>query len=335
MKGEIRTMESKVFLRKAFLFGLMISLVIAPVAITNAQDKFPSRPITVVCPWGAGGATDTIARIVAVVMEKELGQPVNVVNRTGGGGAVGHTAAATATPNGYSLCLATTELAMMHWMGLAQITYKDFKAVGRLATNPAGVNVRADAPWKTLKDLQEYIKANPGKLKASGVGPGGIWDLARAGWLKTVGLPVNSVPWVPSNGAAPALQELLAGGIDIVPCSLPEARALIDAKKVKALGIMADKRAELFPDVPTLKEMGVNWSIGAWWGITVPKETSTEIIAILEKSVENITASQPFKEFMQKNGFTISYLNSSQFQAFLIDDDETKGRLLKEAGIVK
>jgi tripartite-type tricarboxylate transporter receptor subunit TctC len=328
-------MESKVFLRKAFLFGLMISLVIALVAIANAQDKFPSRPITVVCPWGAGGATDTIARIVAVVMEKELGQPVNVVNRTGGGGAVGHTAAATATPNGYTLCLATTELAMMHWMGLAQITYKDFKAVGRLATNPAGVNVRADAPWKTLKDLQEYIKANPGKLKASGVGPGGIWDLARAGWLKTVGLPVNSVPWVPSNGAAPALQELLAGGIDIVPCSLPEARALIDAKKVKALGIMADKRAELFPDVPTLKEMGINWSIGAWWGITVPKETPTEIIAILEKSVENITASQPFKEFMEKNGFTISYLNSSQFQAFLIDDDEAKGRLLKEAGIVK
>jgi tripartite-type tricarboxylate transporter receptor subunit TctC len=334
-KGETRAMEPIVFLRKAFLFVLMISLVAASGLIADAQDKFPSRPITVVCPWGAGGATDTIARIVAVVMEKELGQPVNVVNRTGGGGAVGHTAAATATPNGYTLCLATTELAMMHWMGLAQITYKDFKAVGRLATNPAGVNVRADAPWKNLNDLQEYIKANPGKLKASGVGPGGIWDLARAGWLKTVGLPVNSVPWVPSNGAAPALQELLAGGIDIVPCSLPEARALIDAKKVKALGIMADKRAELFPDVPTLKEMGVNWSIGAWWGITVPKETPVEIIAVLEKSVKNITASQPFKEFMQKNGFTISYLDSAQFQGFLIDDDETKGRLLKEAGIVK
>ena len=142
---------------------------------------------------------------------------MNVVNRTGGGGAVGHTAAATAAPNGYTLCLATTEFAMMHWMGLAKITYKDFKPVGRLATNPAGVNVRADSPWKTLNDLQDYIKANPGKLKGSGVGPGGIWDLARAGWLKTVGLPVNSVPSVPSNGAAPALQELLAGGIDIVP----------------------------------------------------------------------------------------------------------------------
>lgn len=328
-------MKSKKLLKEVFLLGLTISWVIAPVPSANAQERFPSRPLTIICPWGAGGATDTIARIVAAIMEKELGQPANVVNRTGGGGAVGHTAAATAPPNGYTLCLSTTELAMMHWMGLAQITYKDFKAVGRLATNPAGVNVRADAPWKTLKDLQEYIKANPGKLKASGVGPGGIWDLARAGWLKTVGLPVNSVRWVPSNGAAPALQELLAGGIDIVPCSLPEARALIEAKKAKALGIMADKRAELFPDVPTLKEMGINWSVGAWWGVSAPKETPAEIVALLEKSVENVAASQPFKEFMQKNGFTISYLNASQFQAFLVEDDESKGKLLKEAGIVK
>lgn len=328
-------MTTKKGLKKVLWVGLGILFAVASISSVYAQEKFPSRPITIICPWGAGGATDTIARIVAVTMEKELGQPVTVVNRTGGGGAVGHTAAATAAPNGYTVCLATTELAMMHWMGLAQITYKDFKAVGRLATNPAGVNVRADAPWKTLTDLQNHIKANPGKLKGSGVGFGGIWDLARAGWLKTIGLPANSVPWVPSNGAAPALQELLAGGVDIVPCSLPEARALIEAKRVKALGIMADQRAELFPEVPTLKEMGVDWAIGAWWGITVPKETPSGVVAILERTVEKVASSAAFMEFMKKNGFTISYLNSQQFQAFLVSDDESKGRLLKEAGIVK
>lgn len=321
--------------------GVMVALSLAFWALAPfvpsalAQGKFPTRPITIICPWGAGGATDTIARIVAAVMEKDLRQPVTVVNRTGGGGAVGHTAGATAVPDGYTICLSTTELSMMHWMGLAQITYKDMKPVARLATNPAGVNVRADAPWKTLMELQDYIKANPRKLKASGVGPGGIWDLARAGWLKTVGIPVDAVRWVPSNGAAPALQELMAGGIDIVPCSLPEARVSIEAKKVKALAVMADQRAELFPDVPTLKELGINWAIGAWWGVTVPKGTPENLVAVLEKSIEKIVADSQFREFMKKNGFTISYKNAADFEKFLIEDDESKGKLMKEIGLAK
>jgi tripartite-type tricarboxylate transporter receptor subunit TctC len=296
-------MSRKILIRN---FMVVLSLAFGALVLSapgaSGQGKYPARAISIICPWGAGGATDTIARIVAAVMEKDFGQPVTVVNRTGGGGAVGHTAGATAAPDGYTICLSTTELSMMHWMGLAQISYKDMKPVGRLATNPAGVSVRADAPWKTVSELQDYIGANPGKLKASGVGPGGIWDLARAGWLKTVGIPVQAVRWVPSNGAAPALQELMAGGIDIVPCSLPEARALIEAKKVKALAVMADQRADLFPEVPTLKELGVNWAIGAWWGITVPQKTPGDIVAVLGKSIEKIAADSQFKEFMKKNG---------------------------------
>jgi tripartite-type tricarboxylate transporter receptor subunit TctC len=329
-------MSTKILIRSSIVVLALAFWALVPfVPGASAQGKYPTRAISIICPWGAGGATDTIARIVAAVMEQDLGQPVTVVNRTGGGGAVGHTAGATAAPDGYTICLSTTELSMMHWMGLAQISYKDMKPVARLATNPAGVNVRADAPWKTLMELQDYIKANPGKLKASGVGPGGIWDLARAGWLNTVGIPVRAVRWVPSNGAAPALQEMLAGGIDIVPCSLPEARALIEAKKVKALAVMADQRAELFPEVPTLKELGVNWAIGAWWGITVPKGTPEDIVAALGKSIEKIVADPQFKEFMKKNGFTISYKNAADFEKFLTEDDASKGKLMKEIGLAK
>ena len=162
---------------------------------------------------------------------------------------------------------------MLHWMGMAKVTYKELKGVGLVNFDAAAVNVRADAPWKTVKELQDYAKANPGKLKASGTGKGGCWDIARAGWLKTAGISVDAIPWVPSSGAAPALQEMMAGGIAGVPCSLPEARALIDAKKVKSLAVMADKRLDLFPDVPTLKEMGMNWAEGVWRGVMVPKGT--------------------------------------------------------------
>lgn len=324
-------------LPKIFMFtGLVAFLALgASIPLGHAQPKFPTRPMTIICPWGAGGGTDAVARMLGVLMEKDLGQPVTVVNRIGGSGAVGHTAGATAAPDGYTMCITTVEITMMHWVGLAQVNYKDIKGVALVNIDPAGVNVRADASWKTLLELQDYIKANRGKLKASGTGKGGIWDLSRAGWLKAAGIPIDAMPWVPSNGAAPALQEMLAGGIQVVPCSLPEARALIEAKKVKALAIMADKRAELFPDVPTLKELGINWSMGAWRGITVPKGTPAGVVAVLEKSIEKAVASPQFKDFMQKNGFGILYKPSADFDKFMAQEDEIKGKLMKEAGIAK
>ena len=270
--------------------------------------------MTIICPWGAGGGTDAVARMFGVLMEKDLGQPVNVVNRTGGSGAVGHTAGATAAPDGYTMCITTVEITMMHWMGLAQITYKDIRGVALVNIDPAGVNVRIDAPWKNLKELLDYAKANPGKLKASGTGKGGIWDLSRAGMLKTAGIPVDAIPWVPSNGAAPGLQEMLAGGVHVVPCSLPEAYSLIEAKKVKALAIMADQRAELFPEVPTLKELGINWAMGAWRGITVPKGTPDDVVAVLEKSIEKAVGNDMFKKFMKDKGYGILWKRSAEFR---------------------
>jgi tripartite-type tricarboxylate transporter receptor subunit TctC len=335
-KGEGVKMKGETLHKRMMILGLVSFLVLGiSIQVSHGQGKFPNHPLTIICPWGAGGGTDAVARMVAVLMEKDLGQPVNVVNRTGGSGAVGHTAAATANPDGYTMCIATVEITMMHWMGLAQVSYKDLRGVALVNFDPAAVNVRMDSPWKNLKELEDYIKANPGKLKASGTGKGGIWDLARAGWLKTAGIPVEAMPWVPSNGAAPALQEMLAEGIQVVPCSLPEARAMIEAKKVRALAVMAENRAELFPDVPTLKELGRNWAEGAWRGITVPKATPTEIVSILNKSVEKAVNSDQFKKFMKDNGFGIWYKPAAEFDKFLADQDETKGKIMKEAGLIK
>jgi tripartite-type tricarboxylate transporter receptor subunit TctC len=257
------------------------------------------------------------------------------VNRIGGSGAVGHTAGATAAPDGYTMTITTVEITMMHWMGLAQLTYKDMKGVALVNIDPAGVNVKIDAPWKNLKELLDYAKANPGKLKASGTGKGGIWDLSRAGMLKTAGISVDAIPWVPSNGAAPALQEMLAGGVHVVPCSLPEAYSLIEAKKVKALAIMADQRAELFPEVPTLKELGLNWTMGAWRGITVPKGTPADVVAVLEKSIEKAMANDQFKKFMKDRGYGILWKPSAEFDKFMAEEDEVKGKIMKEAGLTK
>jgi tripartite-type tricarboxylate transporter receptor subunit TctC len=300
-----------------------------------AQAKYPSRPISFICPWGAGGGTDRVARMLAVLLEKDLGQPVTVVNRTGGGGAVGHTAGTTAAPDGYTMTIVTVEITMMHWMGLAKVMYSDFKPVALINFDPAGVNVRADAPWKTVKELLDYAKANPGKLKATGTGKGGIWDLSRAGMLKTAGISIDAIPWVPSEGAAPGLAELVAGGVQVVTCSLPEAASLIEAKRVKALAIMGEKRAEIFPDVPTLKESGINWTMGAWRGVGVPKNTPDAVVKVLEKALEKAVASQEFKDFMKKNGFGIMWGPAGHFGKFMAEGDKTMGALMKEVGLVK
>jgi tripartite-type tricarboxylate transporter receptor subunit TctC len=325
-------MKSRKYLLIGFIFLVLVFNLLSDV---EAQTKFPTRPITLVCPWGAGGGTDRVARMLAILMEKDLGQPVTVVNRTGGGGAVGHTAGATAAPDGYTMTIVTVEIIMMHWMGLAKVTYSDFKAVGLVNVDPAGVNVKADAPWKNIKELLDYAKANPGKLKATGTGKGGIWDLGRAGMLKAAGISVDAIPWVPSEGAAPGLAELVAGGIQVVTCSLPEARSMIEAKKVRALAIMADKRADIFPDVPTLKEQGVPYSLGTWRGIGVSKDTPDHIIKVLEKSLEKAVVSAEFKEFMVKNGFGIMWKPAVEYGKFMAVGDRQMGILMKEVGLVK
>ncbi|HET7876301.1 MAG TPA: tripartite tricarboxylate transporter substrate binding protein [Methylomirabilota bacterium] len=300
-----------------------------------AQAKYPSRPIQLVCPWAAGGGTDRIARMVAVLLEKELGQPVTVVNRTGGSGAVGHTAGATAGPDGHTLTIVTIEITQMHWMGLTPLTFKDFTPVALLNIDPAGVQVAANAEWKTLKDLLAYVKANPGKAKASGTGKGGVWDVARAGMLKTAGIPVDALPWVPSTGAATGLQELVAGGVQVVTASLPEGSSLIEAGKVRPLAIMADKRDPLFPNVPTLKEQGIDWTMGAWRGIALPKGTSPEVVAVVERALEKVAKTPEFADFMKKNGFGVLWKRSGDFGKFMADQDESMGKLMKEIGLAK
>ena len=316
------------------LFGVFALAAIWPASPAEAAWA-PNRPVSLICPWAAGGGTDRIARMVAVLLEKELGQPVTVVNRTGGGGAIGHTAGATAGTDGHTITIVTVELAMMHWLGLTPVTYKEFTPVVLLNIDPAGVQVSATSEWKTLKELLDYVKANPGKAKASGTGKAGIWDLARAGMLKTAGLPIDAMPWVPSTGAATGLQELVAGGVQVVTASLVEGRPLIDAGKVRPLAHMADARDPAFPNVPTLKELGLNWTMGAWRGIALPKSTSPEIVAVYEKALDKVVKSKEFVDFMKAGPFGILYKPSGEFAKFLAQQDETMGVLMKEAGLTK
>jgi len=324
-------MTRRVFPKSLLALSLGLTLVGSAVA-----QSYPSRPITMVVPWGAGGGTDATARIVAALMEKEMGQPVNVVNRTGGNGVVGHSAIATAPADGYTLGMITVEISMMHWAGLTELNPKEYTPLALMNIDPAAVTVRADSPYKTVNDLMNAVKANPGKFKASGTGQGGIWHLALAGMLKDQKLDVSAAPWVPSNGAAPAMNDLAAGGIEFVTCSLPESRALIDAGKARPLAVMATQPSGLYPNVPTLKAAtGSNWTIGAWRGIAGPKGLPADVQAKLGSVLKKIYDSQDYQGFMQQRGFGVVYADAKGFEQFMAKGDADMGVVMKSLGLAK
>jgi tripartite-type tricarboxylate transporter receptor subunit TctC len=312
------------------------SLALLATAMPVAAQGYPARPITLIVPWGAGGGTDATARIIGSLLEKEIGQPVTVVNRTGGSGVVGHSAIASAAPDGYTLGMATVEIGMMHWQGLTELTGASYTPLGLVNADPAGVQVRTESPYKTVNELLAAIKASPGKFKASGTGQGGIWHLAIAGMLRDQKIDPASVPWVPSNGAAPGLQDMMAGGVDIAPVSLPEARSLIDAGKVRSLAIMNDKPSSLYPNVPTLKSAtGSDWTMAAWRGLVAPKGIPAEARDKLSAAIRKIAASKEYNDFMSSRGFGVIYAGPEEFAKFMVKSDAELGATMKAVGLVK
>jgi tripartite-type tricarboxylate transporter receptor subunit TctC len=249
---------------------------------------------------------------------------------------VGHHAISSAPPDGYTLGMITVEISMMHHQGLTQLTPRNFTPLALMNVDPAAITVSAASPYKSMDDLVKAIKANPGKLKASGTGQGGIWHLALAGMLKDMKIDPSAVPFVPSNGAAPAMLDLAAGGIDIAPVALPEARSLIDAGKARPLAIMASAPAALYPQVPTLKSAtGSDWAMGVWRGIAGPKGLPPEVQTRMETALKKINDSKEFRDFMATRGFGVAYADGAAFGKFMDKGDADMGQTLQALGMAK
>lgn len=316
------------------LVGVSASVLAAPAL---AQPRYPSRPVQLLVPWGAGGGTDATARIIAGLLERELGQPFNVVNRTGGSGVVGHAAIAQAVPDGHTIGMITAEICMLHWQGLTEVTYRNYTPIGLVNNDPPGVQVNSASPHQTMAALAAAIKeSRPGQFKASGTGQGGIWHLALAGMLLAMGLKADHVRWVPSNGAAPAMQDLAAGGLDFTTNSVVEARAMLDAGRAKALAVMAPSRLAVFPNIPTLKEtLGIEWATGAWRGIAGPAGMAEPARSVLGAALKKVYDSRDYQEFMANRGFGVVWADAEGFAAHLAAADVSLGRAMKEAGLAK
>ena len=298
------------------------------------QARYPNRPVTLVCPWGAGGGTDATARIVAAILEKDLGQPFNVVNRTGGSGVVGHSAIATGTPDGYTIGMITNDLSFYSVQGQSKITHRDFLEIGQTNEIAASVTVKEDAPYKSVKDLLDAIKASPGKLKGTGAAPGVNWHVAFLGMMQSVGQDPKNAIWVPAQGGTLGHQDVAAGGSDFSTSSLSEARALIEAKKVRTLALMADARSDVFPDVPTLKEAtGSDWTFAVFHGVGGPKGLPKDIHDRLAAAVAKAHQAPEFREVLKQRTIRAIHRAPAEYDAHLEKDLQEMAKVLKAVGL--
>lgn len=312
---------------------LCASVLTLSASVAMAAD-YPYKPITLIVPWSAGGGTDSVGRQLAAGLQQELGQPVNVVNKTGGSGVVGHMTMKMARPDGYTLGLGTAEIATYQHIGTAQLSYKDFTPIALLNLDYAAFTVKADSKWETLDDALKDLKANPSDYTVSGSAPGAAYHLSFAGFLDQQGIDPNDVTLVPSEGAAPGLQELAAGGVDMVFSSMPESESMRASGRVKTLAVLANDRLDSFPDVPSAKELtGSEWNQGSWRGLVGPKGMPEEVTERLEEATEKVWNSEQFQTFMSSRGFGTVWEDAEGFEAFMKDQDEKNAVTIEKLGL--
>lgn len=311
-------------------FSLLLVLLGVLLSLGAVAQKYPTRPISMIVPWSAGGSTDLTARALGPVLEKILGQPIRVENRTGGGGAIGHSAIAQGGPDGYNIGIITLEVVLPPWVAQTRIDANAFTPIALLVLNPVAIVVRKDSPFKTVQDLIADIKKNPGKLKASGTARAGSYDFARLGFLKYIGAKDASLPWVPSQGAASALQELVAGGVNVAFVAIGEAAGLVKSGEARYLAFMTEKRFPSFPDVPTLKEVGVDWTFASFLMAAAPKHTLPSVARQLDVAFGKAVQDPDFVKFMNNANLVINHLNFDKTKAFLAERSKAMNELAAE-----
>lgn len=295
-----------------------------------AQSGYPNRPIELIVPAGAGGGTDVLARAFAEAAKKHLPQPITVNNRPGASGMIGHGEMINAKPDGYKLAVVFAEIVIVPHLGLTKLSYEDFTPIARLNYDPAAITVKADAPWNTIEEFLAASKARPGELKMGNSGNGSIWHLAHAALEDKVGVKYNPIPF---GGAAPAVLALLGGHVDAVAVSPGEVATHVHSGKLKTLVVMADQRVKGFDKVPTLKERGIDLSIGTWRGIAAPKGTPPDVLAVLTEATTKCADEPVLREALDRLSMGFSYGDAETFRANMKRDNELFKALVTKLGI--
>jgi tripartite-type tricarboxylate transporter receptor subunit TctC len=302
-----------------------------------SADTYPSRPIQVIVPFPPGGVADLVARPVASVLEKELKQPVAVVNKPGAAGAVGMQSAAVSKPDGYTLLSALVSISVIpevdELFGRPK-TYKreDFAPIALLSADPMIVVVKKESPFKSMADIAAEAKRRPGEIMYSSSGIYGATHVPTEMWAHAAGIRMRHIP---TPGGGPALTALLGGHVDILFSVPIIAYGQIKSGDLRPLAVTSDKRLSAYPDVPTLKELGYDVEYYIWCGLFAPQATPKETLKILREAVQKVVATPEFKTAMEKMNTPIDYRDADDFKKFWDADAERLIKTIRQIGKVQ
>ncbi len=311
-------------MKKLIVLSLMLAMAFPMVfsqGATEAADEFPTKPITLIVPWSAGGGTDAIARALAKSGEKHLGVPVVVENKPGGTGAMGLGETVKAEPDGYTLAVLPVELSFLKDSGIYPFDFSNFTRIMNLNTDPSALTVKADAPWNTLQEFVDNAEANPGAIKIGHSGTGMLWHLAAA----SLALATDTeYTYVPFNGAADAIASVLGKNIDAVTVSGAEVSAQVRAGEMKILAVFGENRMPIFPDVPTAREQGIDVVTNTFRGLGGPAGIPEDRVAILHKGFKAMMEEPEFIKVISNMGLGIDYRSTEDYYKLT---DDTAARL--------
>jgi tripartite-type tricarboxylate transporter receptor subunit TctC len=326
-----RVPSSLVRLGAALLFS---PLLCATQHATASQDeRFPTRPITIVVPFPPGGVTDQVARVFGDKLQQRLGQPVIVENRPGAATSIGTTQVARAKPDGYTLIIATPPLVIApHLMvGRVPFTHKEFEPVTQVLALQNAVMVRADSEFKTARDLIDFARMNPGKVSYGAAGTGTGNHLAAVLFQRVNNIDMTFIPY---KGGAPVRQDLLAGVIPVMSAPVGENAELIRAGRIRILAIVSQKPSPIFPNAPTMVQLGFpEVDASGWIGIAVPKGTPSSIVDLLATEFQTIGKLSEVASKFEAIGYEMVLSSPAQFGSKWLSEDRKWGTLIRESNI--
>jgi len=307
------------------------AVLVLAVASTAWAQAYPAKPVELTVLFGAGSAADLLARKLAELAGKDLGQPVTVVNRTGAGGAIGYNYVKGQAADGYSLVWNSNSVSTAHHGGNMKIDYTAFSGVAMITSEPVSIAVKADAPWKDVKAFIAHAKANPGQVRLGNSGRGSFTHLMAVALENRAGVKLTHVPF----GRELAVTTVLGDKIEASAQLPAEIMAQVTGKLVRVLAIMGEQRLPSLPDVPTLKESGIDLTMSLWRGVAAPKGTSEAVIARLERAFLEAARSPEFRDFAARMGASVNVRGARDFDRFIARDDKDIAALMEQIGLLK
>jgi tripartite-type tricarboxylate transporter receptor subunit TctC len=320
-------------LRRIFVAAGLVTAA----GLAAAQAAFPSKPITMVVPFPPGGLADIVGRPVAEAMSRDLGQPVVVENKGGAGGGIGMAQVAKSAPDGYTILMALSSYSVLPeadlLLGRPQMyAYNALRPIARITADPTVLAVRADAPWKTVKDFVEDARKRPGAINFGSSGNYGTMHVPMEILKQVANVRMTHIPY---TGAGPAVVALLSGQVDAVASGPATVLQQVKAGKLRVLAHWGNAKLETLPDVPSLKQSGYNAEYAQWSGVFVPANTPEPVVQRLRAAVRAAANDPKVKDVIMNAGSPVLYQDTPEFEKYVQGDVQRMHDVVKKIGKVE